>query len=224
MENDLAYKKSVNVSEKKGLELEYTIQEKRLAQLRRKLRETRVRAPQSGVITWINKDLGRKVNEGQPLVRIANLDKFRVEATSSDRYASSLKIGLPVRVRINGQDLTGNIETILPAVENNTLKFVVALDQPDADVLRPNLRTEVYIITGRKTNVLRVKNGAAFKGASTQYVFVVKGDQAIKRRIRKGLSNSDYVEILSDLSEGERVIISETEDYKNLDQFTIISE
>ena len=46
LENELQYSRSVNVKEKKGLELEYTIQEKRLKELRRKLKETSVRAPQ----------------------------------------------------------------------------------------------------------------------------------------------------------------------------------
>jgi len=57
LENELQY--SRNVNEKKGLELEYTIQEKRLKELRKKLKETSVRSPQVGVITWINEDIGR---------------------------------------------------------------------------------------------------------------------------------------------------------------------
>ena len=224
LENELAYRRNVNVNEKKGLELEYTIQEKKLAELRRKLRETAVRAPQSGVITWINEELGRKVQEGEALVRLANLDKFRVEASSSDRNANKISVGMAVNVRINNKDLTGNIATILPALENNTVKFYVELDEPDSDLLRPNIRAEVFIITDSKSDVLRVKNGPAFKGAKSQYLYVVQNDQAIKRRITKGLVNSDYVEILNNLSEGERVIISDTKDYDHMDEFTLVSK
>ena len=224
LENELSYRRSVNVNEKKGLELEYTIQEKKLAELRRKLRETHVRAPQSGVITWINEELGRKVQEGEALVRLANLDKFRVEASSSDRNTNKIEVGMPVRVRINQTDLSGNISTILPAVENNTVKFYVELDDPDSDLLRPNIRAEVFIITDSKSDVLRVKNGPAFAGAKSQYLFVVDADKAIKRRITKGLVNSDFVEIVNNLDEGERVIISDTEEYDHLDEFTILSK
>jgi len=224
LENELSFRQSVNVNEKKGLELEYTIQEKRLAELRRKLRETNVKAPQAGVITWINEDIGSKVQEGETLVRLANLEKFKVEASSSDRNTNAIEVGMPVKVRINRKDLTGHISTILPAVENNTVKFYVQLEDPDADVLRPNIRAEVFIITDNKTDVLRVKNGPAFKGARSQDIFVVNGDKAVKRRIGKGLVNSDYVEILDNLTIGERVIISETEDFDHLDEFTIESK
>jgi len=221
LENELAYRQSVNVNEKRGLELEYTIQEKKLAELSRKLRETKVRAPQEGVITWINEDIGRKVTEGETLVRIANLEKFRVEASSSDRNSNKIDVGMPVRVRINRTDLDGYISTILPALENNTIKFHVQLDDPDSDLLRPNIRAEVFIITDNKTNVIRVKNGPGFKGASSQYIYVVDGNRAVRRRITKGLTNSDFVEITDNLMVGEQVIISDMQDYDHLEEFII---
>ena len=221
LENELSYRQSVNVNEKKGLELEYTIQENKLAELRRKLRETNVKAPQSGVITWVNEDIGKKVQEGETIVRLANLDKFKVEASSSDRNTNKISVGMPVKVRINRKDLSGVISTILPAVENNTVKFYIDLDVSNDDVLRPNIRAEVFIITDKKSDVLRVKNGPAFKGAKSQYIYVVEGDQAIKRRINKGLQNSDFVEILDNLNDGEKIIISDTEDYDHLESFTL---
>ena len=224
LENELSYRQSVNVNEKKGLELEYTIQENKLAELRRKLRETNVKAPQGGVITWVNEDIGQKVQEGETLVRLANLDKFKVEASSSDRNTNKISVGMPVTVRINRKDLPGVISTILPAVENNTVKFYIELDASDDDVLRPNIRAEVFIITDKKSDVLRVKNGPAFKGAKTQYIYVVDGAKATKRRINKGLQNSDFVEILDNLNDGEKIIISDTEDYDHLETFTITSK
>ncbi|MFT6336415.1 MAG: HlyD family secretion protein [Halioglobus sp.] len=224
LENELQYSRSVNVNEKKGLELEYTIQEKRLKELRRKLSETSVRAPQSGVITWINEDIGRTVSPGETLVRIADLGRYIIEATSSDRNSEKLEIGLAVKVRIGNNNLDGAISRILPAVENNTVKFFVELDNESANVLRPNMRAEVFIITEKKENVLRIKNGAAFRGAKSQDVFFLIGDKAVKKKIKKGISNSDYVEITSNAKAGDRIIISETEDYKHLDEFTIINK
>ena len=224
LENELEYRQNVNVNEKRGLELEYTIQEKRLAELKRKLRETNVRAPQSGVITFVNEDLGRKVQEGETLVRLANLDKFRVEASTSDRNQDKIDVGMPVNVRINRRDLKGFISNVLPAVENNTIKFNVELEEPNSELLRPNIRAEVYIITDSKQNVLRIKNGPALRGASSQYLYVIEGEMAVKRRITKGLVSSDYVEIIDNLSEGENVIISDMKDYDHLENFKIINQ
>jgi len=224
LENELQYSQNVNVNEKKGLELEYTIQEKSLKELGRKLKETSVRSPQSGVITWINEDIGRTVAAGETLVRIADLGRYTIEATSSDRNSQKLEIGLPVQVRIGSNNLKGSISRILPAVENNTVKFFIELENSNSEFLRPNMRAEVFIITDKKEDVLRIRNGAAFRGANNQEVFFVEGNKAVKRKIKKGLSNSDYVEIISNASQGSKIIISDISDYKHLDEFILLDK
>jgi len=219
--NELKFKQQANVPDKKNLELEFQIQAKRLAELRKKLDETSVYAPSDGVITWINEDIGKTVNVGEPLVKIADLKSFKIEASSSDRNSDHITIGAPVNVRINNTTLTGTISSVLPAVENNTIKFLVDLNKTDSKLLKPNLKVEVFIVSDKKVNVLRIKNGEAFNGASTQDVFVVQGHKAVKRTIEKGLSSTDYVEIISGVRAGEKIIISETEDFKNLNEIIL---
>ena len=164
------------------------------------------------------------MSPGETLVKIADLGRYIVEATSSDRNSEKLEIGLPVKIRIGTNNLNGSISRILPAVENNTVKFFVKLGNENADVLRPNMRAEVFIITEKRENVIRIKNGAAFRGAKSQDVFFIKGGMALKQNIKKGISNSDYVEIISNAKPGDKIIISETEDYKHLDEFTILDK
>ena len=222
LENDLNFRKQTINSDRRNLELEVMIQEKKLAELRRKLKETSVMAPRPGVITWINEDIGKKVNEGDPIVRMADLESFRVEASCSDRYASLVKIGMPVKVRINRTNLAGTIVSILPAVENNTLEFVVALDEAGHRDLRPSMRVEVFIISDRKERVLRVRNGPAFTGAAQQPLFVIRGQEAVKHSVRIGLTNMDFVELEGGvLKEGDRIIISDMEDYDHLESIQL---
>ncbi len=222
LENNLNYAQNANSKEKRNLELEYTIQQKRLQELKRKLSETQVRAPLDGVITSVIEDIGRTVNMGEALVKIADLNSYGIEASTSDRNAEKINIGMAVNVRINNKVLKGSITNILPEVENNTIKFIVELDKNDASILRPNMRAEVYLITNQKQDVLRIKNGNAFSGAKNLEVYVVEGDKAVKTRVTKGLSNSEYVEISSsNVQVGQKIIISDTEDYDHLDEFII---
>lgn len=215
LENELAYKKKLVLLEQNNLQLEYAIQAKRLAELRRKLNETTVKAEQSGVITWINESLGKTVQPGEPLVRIADLQRFRVEASTSDRNMQWLKPGTGVVVRIGNQDLAGTISHTLPAIENNTVKFHVALEQADHKALRPNLRADVYIITAQRDNTLRLKTGPAMATGSLQDMYVLKQGVAHKVQVTKGLTNPDYVEITDGLRAGDRVIISGYQKMKN---------
>ncbi len=221
LENDLQFKRQVNSTDKNNLQLEFDIQSKRLKQLGRKLKETSVTSPQNGVITWINEDIGKTVQEGEPLVKIANLDRFEILALTSDRNSKALQVGLPVEVRVGKERLKGEITRILPEVENNTVKFYISLEKNNHPSLRPNLRAEVYIITSNKENVLRAKRGNALKGAPDQFIYKIVDNEAVKTRISKGLISSDYFEITSGLQVGDKIIISETEEFDHMDRFVI---
>ncbi|KGE88760.1 MAG: efflux RND transporter periplasmic adaptor subunit [Phaeodactylibacter xiamenensis] len=222
LDNELRFREQVLPGDRRNLELEVRMEEKKSSELARKLRETSVIAPRSGVITWINEDLGKQVSEGELLVRLADLQRYRIEATCSDRYAAQVKIGLPVRVRINQTDLNGRISTILPAVENNTVAFIVELDEPDHPKLRPNRRVEVFLIANAREQALRLKNGPAFRGKTIQPLFVVDGKEARRTEARIGLTSVDYVELLeTDLQPGQQVIISDMAAYEHLEQIKL---
>ena len=222
LDNELHFSEQVLPGDRRNLELEVRMEEKKSSELERKLRETSVVAPRSGVITWINEDLGKQVNEGELLVRLADLQRYRIEASCSDRYAAQVKIGLPVRVRINQTDLDGRITTILPAVENNTVPFIVELDEPDHEKLRPNRRVDVFLIANAREQATRLKNGPAFRGKTIQPLFVVEGNEARRVEARIGLTSVDYVELLStDLQPGQQVIISDMEAYEHLERIKL---
>ncbi|MEO0733380.1 MAG: efflux RND transporter periplasmic adaptor subunit, partial [Bacteroidota bacterium] len=216
LNNQLDYSRSSLAGRKRQLQLQVGIEEKEVRQLSRKLRETEVRAPRPGVITWVNENIGQQVQEGTPLVRIANLGRYKIEGTASDRYAERMEVGMPVELRLARERLTGTVSEILPEVNENTLRFRVQLDNPSHEALRPNLRAELYVITSRRENVLRVRNGPGFRAGKRQSVFVVRGEEAIRTDVALGIRNGDYVEITNGLREGDRVVISDTEEYERL--------
>jgi HlyD family secretion protein len=214
LRNELAYRRSSLDGRRRNLELEVGMEQKELAQLSRKLRETEVRAPRAGVVTWLNEKIGQQVPEGAPLVRIADLGHFRMEASCSDRYADNIKTGQPVQVKLPKLTIGGTVTSILPEVENNTLRFIVTLNEPNHPALRPNLKAETEVIIGEKPQVLRVKNGPAFRGGTRQDVFVVRGTEAIATNIGLGIRSSDFIEITDGLQPGDRVIISDTKEFE----------
>ncbi len=220
--NDLAYREQVNDSEKQNLELEYKIQEKKLAELSRKLKETKVIAESDGVLTWINEDLGKKLNEGDLIVKLANLEKFKIEATCPDRYAGQIRLGASAIVRINRQELGAIITNVSPSIENNTVRFNVRINETEEVNLRPNMRVDVFIVSDRKENVLRIKNGPALKGAKKQFIFSIQGEEAIRKEVTLGLRNPEYVELSGDIKPGERIILSDMEDYKEITSIKLV--
>lgn len=222
LNNELAYRRASLSGRKNNLELEVAIEDKEVAQLSRKLNETAVRAPRPGVVTWLNEKIGQQVAEGAPLVRIADLGHFRMEATCSDRYADQLSLGQPVRIRLAKATLNGTISAILPEVEDNTLKFLVEFEQPNHPALRPNLKAETEVVTGEKAGVLRVKNGPAFRGGIRQKIYVLRGQEAIATEVTLGMRSSEYIEIRSEnIRPGDRIVISDTAEFQDRASITL---
>ncbi|OAV42673.1 efflux RND transporter periplasmic adaptor subunit [Lewinella sp. 4G2] len=221
LENELNYSRNSLAGRKRQLQLEVGIEEKEVRQLSRKLRETEVRAPRPGVITWVNESIGQQVPEGAPLARIANLGRYKIEATCSDRYADQLKVGQEVDLRLANVRLAGEVTDILPEIKDNTITFRVELDEAAHEQLRPNLRAELNVITSRREGITRVKNGPAFRGGVRQSVFVVRGNEATRVEVGTGMRNGDFVEITSGLRVGDRIIISDTEELERVSAFTI---
>jgi HlyD family secretion protein len=153
------------------------------------------------------------VQAGDPLARVADLSSFRVRATISDSYADALHQGDPVVVRINETDLRGSVTNISPAVDKGVITFYAQLDNPRHPALRPNLRADVFVITRAHHGVLRVKNGPFYQGGKEQPVFVVKDGRAVRRTVRFGDSNFDYVQVVSGLQAGDEVVVSDMKEH-----------
>jgi HlyD family secretion protein len=222
LEHDLRVKQEIIKSDLRESELQTEIQEKVLREMARKLQLKDIGAPRAGVVTWINQKIGSMVREGEQLVKIANLDSYRLEGSVADLYADRIRAGMVVLARLGDTLLSGMVTNIRPAVENDILTFDVRLDEPRHPSLRPNMRVELFVVTEWRENVVRVANGPAFGGASFEDLFVLDGERAVRRRVPIGLSNFEYVELRDQVSPGETVIISDLRDYRHLKEIKLV--
>lgn len=221
LENNLQYKRKSMESSVREVDLSAQIESKNLAELSHKLKMADIIADRPGVLTWVNDKIGSSVNEGDILARLADLRSFRIEGSASDVYANQVTTGLPVIVRINETDMRGMIIQVRPAVENNVVKFEVQLEDDKNSLLRPNMKVEIFIVTQRSPNTLRVANGPAFSGRQVQQIFVLENGVAKRREVEIGLSNFDFVEIKRGLKAGEKVIVSDLSRWEYLSEITL---
>jgi HlyD family secretion protein len=205
-------------------ELGYTVsvQQRSIQEQAAKLRQANISSPLPGVLTWVNDNLGTTVQAGEALARVADLSRFRVRATIADTYADQLHPGDAVLVRLGpGTDLAGSIASISPAVDKGTITFFATLTNDHHPALRANLRADVQVLTRAHRGVLRLKNGPYYQGGQEQPVFVLAGGRATRRLVRLGDSNVDYVQIISGLSKGEEVIVSDTKAFADVPELHV---
>ena len=224
LENDIKTRQAVTQASIRESEITASIQEKELHEFERKLQQANIVATRAGVLTFVNKNLGTKVNEGEILARIADLGSFKIIGSISDNYAQQVRIGQSVVVKVNETTtVRGSITNISPSVSNNVLSFDVALDDKNANAqLRPKMKVEVFLVTASQRKTMRVPNGAAFKGGSVQDIFVLKPNgKAERRTVKIGLTNFDFVEITEGVAVGETVIISDMSKFQNVQEVEI---
>ncbi|MGZ3763353.1 MAG: efflux RND transporter periplasmic adaptor subunit [Mucilaginibacter sp.] len=221
LENEIKSKQQTMQLEEKEAEIAAAIQERDMNELQRKLNLANVVATRGGVVTYVNKNIGANISQGETIARIADLSSFKVTGSLSDSYLDQLHNGMPVIVRINDTQLRGIVSNVYPSVQNGIITFDIRLDERNNKQLRPNMKVDVYLVTAVHNKVLRVANGPAFKGASPQDIFVINNGKAEKRSVHTGLSNFDFVELQDGVKPGEVVITSDMSEYKNSKELTI---
>ena len=67
-----------------------------------------------------------------------------------------------------------------------------------------------------KEGVLRIENASYYVGKGEYELFVRDGkEELVKRKVELGDSNFEYVEVVSGLQPGDRVVVSDMKEYKN---------
>jgi hypothetical protein len=197
----------------KGLEL--AIFSKSIAEMRRTLEDARILSPRKAILTYINNEIGSQVSTGTRVAVVSDLSHFKIEGEIADSYGDRIAAGSRVLVRMGSERLNGIISEIIPLSRNGVIKFIVQLEENGHPRLRSGLKTDIYVMTSIKDDVVRIANNSYYKGAGDYELFVVEDDKLVKRKVYLGDSNFEMVEVLSGLEVGDRVVISDMSSYSN---------
>jgi HlyD family secretion protein len=221
LQKNILNKKAQLQTELKEQEFNISIYRKDVNEVETRLSASDVKVPGAGVITWINDKIGSTVVNGSELIKLSNFGSFKIEGTISEIYLKKISVGSKVLVMVNDSILIGRVSSINPTVQNDAVKFTLIPNVKNHPALSSNKKVDLMIVTSLKRNVIRLPKSALDNIGSSPYFFVVKGDKAIRRLIKLGESNFDYVEVESGLEPGDKVITSAMEDYKHLENVKI---
>lgn len=197
---------------------------KDVTQLKRTLDQARIPAPIDGVVTFILSETGTAISAGEKVSVVADLTSFKIEGEIPEGDVPKISIGCDAAVRIGNTVLSGMVSHINPQSQGGMVKITIALNEPSHSRLQSGLKTGLEISHGYKTNVLLVKNGPFFKGAGFYDLFVLEGNnKLVKRKVRLGDSNRDYVEVVSGLEPGMQVVVNDMEQYKRNETLEIVN-
>jgi HlyD family secretion protein len=160
---------------------------------------------------------GDKAWTGAAIAEIPDLSEMRVELKLEEVDRGALKIGQPVKLRVDAipeKEFTAELDWISPIAALVFRSFPpeklfparATLKNVD-ERLRPGMSATAQIIVERQPNVLLIPARASFQQNGKPTVYVQKGQQFSTRTIEVGKRNDDDLVVLSGLKEGELVTL-----------------
>jgi Cu(I)/Ag(I) efflux system membrane fusion protein len=177
----------------------------------RKIPDTlQVISPTDGFLLARNASPGLKFERGMELFRIADLSRVWVMADVFPQDASLVRPGMQAQVvEDDGSSLPATVTGVLPQFDaaTRTLKVRVEVDNPDF-VLRPDMFVDVQFVAQLPV-ALTVPLDAVIDAGLSKTVFVETAPAVFEpRKVQTGFRSGDRVQIVSGLSEGERIATS----------------
>ena len=191
-------------------------QRRALYELRRAQAEAlRVRAGIAGVLQVVPVQVGERVAAGANLCRVAVPGRLKAELRIPETQARDIEIGQLAFVDTRNGVVEGRVSRIDPAAQNGTVLVDVKFEGPLPRGARPDLSVDGTIELERLPDVLHVGRPAFGQEHGTISLFRITAgtcelpEEAERVTVQLGRMSVNHVEIVSGLSEGDCVILSD---------------
>ncbi|NLK01379.1 MAG: efflux RND transporter periplasmic adaptor subunit [Clostridia bacterium] len=181
-----------------------------LAKMR--LDDTVIRSPINGVVAGRSIDPGEMASPGMAVITVVDMDTVIARANITERDVNRLKVGQKVEVEIetiSDEALNGEISNISPSADkqkSSTFNVEVKIPNPD-HVIKPGMMAVILARVEEIPRAVVVPIDAVIEHKGEETVFVLDNDKASARSVKTGLKDDNYVEIVSGLKVGEKVIV-----------------
>lgn len=169
-----------------------------------------ITSPVDGIIVSKNVNIGEMAAPSAPLFTVADETTLKLKGTVSQEALPSISQGQSVDISVDiypGTAYTGTITLISPIAVSTGEYFPIEISIPNSGNLKPGLSASASIkVTGAQNIIVPVSSVQTSDGAS--FVYVLENGAAVKKSVKTGLSNTNSIEILSGLNEGDKVITS----------------
>ena len=181
-----------------------------------------VRAPVSGMISSFDPVIGESYIKNQNVAKIDVQSGFKIKGQVDEYYLSMVKPGQLARFSFDGELIDLKVKKVLPEVVNRRfeIELVFVNETPASVTIGQSLQVRLELSKAQKS--LLIPRGSYFQSSGGQFVFVLNDEgEAHKRHIKLGSQNPSYYQVLEGLEEGEEIITSSYDNFKNYESIKI---
>jgi len=181
-----------------------------------------MRAPLAGQLSGFNIEVGQSIERGGRIGQIDDPDHYKLNVEIDEFYLGRVDLRQVGVARHGDREFPVAVSKIYPQVNNG--RFVVDMTFEEEPVgVRRGQTLQLELTLGDNSDAVLLLNGAFYQDTGGNWVFVVSpdGTEAVKRTVRLGRRNVDFIEVLDGLEPGERVITSPYTGYAGMDRLTL---
>ena len=223
-------------TDKLAQDASFALEDERLKRLEKNIAACTLRAPSDGVVVYVNQtngwgrvesyiQEGTTVRQDQPIFQLPDPKRMRIKARINETKVAALRTGQSCQVRVDAypeRPLQGKVldVTAISSPVNGPFSDVrvyfalISMDAAFAD-LRPGLSAEVTFLNDRRSDVERIPLASVRRLGGESFVAIPEPTPADAEQDRPpyrwqkvdlGLSDADYIEVVSGLDAGDRII------------------
>ena len=178
-------------------------------------------APVSGRLSSFNISLGQNLTSGESIGKIDLMDGYKLVAKVDEYYINKLQVGIKGTLESNDKTYEIIVTKILPEVKDGQFSAELGFVDEKPNNLKIGMTFGVKLKLSQDTQSEMISKGNFYKDTSGKWIFVIQGDNAVKRNIQLNRENQMYYEVTLRLKAGEKVIVSDYSDFKNYEELNI---
>ncbi len=184
-------------------------------QARANLETAKLYAPFDGTVLTVDANEGDVIGTGAAVATFADLNSLQVRADVDEIDVANVAVGQLVQFTLDafpGKSFEGRVASIAPNATqrqgSTVYSSVISFTRPANVPIRPGMAANLTIVSQTKTNILIIPNRALETIGARKYVNrVVDENRTEKIPVEVGLTSGDQTEIISGLSENDRISI-----------------
>jgi len=178
------------------------------------IQDMKIIAPVAGTIIETNGNPGEIIDPGTIVVSMISNDPLQVKVNLSEVNVANVKVGQSVRITgdaIQGE-LQGTVTSVDPSatiIQGSVYYLTTVTFNKKSDQIKDGMTTNVWIKTGETKSTLVIPASAIQKDGENTFVQIYDNKKVTNQNVTLGLkSQNGMIEIISGLSEGQQVVIS----------------
>ncbi|WML90289.1 efflux RND transporter periplasmic adaptor subunit [Thiothrix lacustris] len=172
-----------------------------------RLEQTRITAPDNGIVSSRSATLGAVVQTGTELFRLVRQNKIEWRAEVAGRDVASIQTGQSANLTLpTGESVSGIVRVVSPTLDANTRNATVYISLPSDSPAKAGMFAEGQILTG-SSKAMGLPQSAVILRDGNRYVFEVNADNhVLQRLVKTGRQADGKVEILEGITPAARVV------------------